>query len=85
MVPAAAAVTDPAWRIWLIGDSQTFGFGLSDADTWPNRLQEILLERGYRDTKVLNLGVPGIMSTSISPASDISHRSLRPATWCWRG
>lgn len=45
----------PGARIFTIGDSQTFGFGLSDEDSWPNRLQCLL-----KDATVYNLGVPGI-------------------------
>ncbi|MBT5049755.1 MAG: hypothetical protein HOM58_14740 [Rhodospirillaceae bacterium] len=45
----------PSKRIFTIGDSQTFGFGLSDDDSWPNQLQCLL-----NDAEVYNLGVPGI-------------------------
>lgn len=57
IVPAAPA-TAPH-RLWVLGDSQTFGHGVSDEQAWPNRLQERLNQRGVA-IKVLNLGVPGI-------------------------
>lgn len=57
VVPAAP--TDAEHRLWLFGDSQTFGHGLSDEETWANRLQE-QLNRDGRRIKVINLGVPAI-------------------------
>lgn len=45
-------------RVFVIGDSQTFGQGLSDADTWPNLLQCRLNEQGA-SYEVHNLSVPG--------------------------
>lgn len=44
-------------RIVAIGDSTTFGWGVSDAETWPARLQVELTRRGHR-VEVLNAGVP---------------------------
>ncbi len=60
ITPATARVARPARRIHLVGDSQTFGHGLADDETWANRLQEVLLKRGHRGVKVENYGVPGI-------------------------
>lgn len=45
-------------RLIVIGDSETFGWGLDDAESWPNRLQCRLVEAGL-DVAVHNLGVPG--------------------------
>ena len=56
-VPSAPMTAEH--RLWLLGDSQTFGHGLSDDETWANRLQQELLARGL-SLKVINLGVPAI-------------------------
>ncbi len=45
-------------RIYIVGDSQTYGWGLSDGDTWPNQLQCLLNKSGEK-FEVWNLGVPG--------------------------
>lgn len=47
-------------NIVLVGDSQTFGFGLSDEETWANQLQCQLNKVGRKNTHVINLGVFGI-------------------------
>ncbi|MBX9635531.1 MAG: hypothetical protein K2X44_11175 [Magnetospirillum sp.] len=57
IVPAAPA--DAPTRMLVLGDSQTFGHGLSDEESWPNRLQETLNARNAA-VKVENLGVPAI-------------------------
>jgi len=57
IVPAAPA--EAPKRLWLFGDSQTFGHGLADEETWANRLQEEFNDQG-RAIKVINLGVPAI-------------------------
>ncbi|MBC7952377.1 MAG: hypothetical protein H7Z12_11245 [Rhodospirillaceae bacterium] len=57
VVPAAPA--DAPVHVKVLGDSQTFGHGLSDDESWPNRLQEALSARGI-NAKVENLGVPAI-------------------------
>lgn len=45
-------------RVLALGDSQTFGNGLSEDDTWPLRLQAVLARDGAR-WEVLNAGLPG--------------------------
>ena len=47
-------------RLLLLGDSQTFGFGVLDHETYAVRLQELLagMYRGA-DVQVVNAGVPG--------------------------
>jgi hypothetical protein len=60
VTPASAAVPTPRRQVHLFGDSQTFGQGLSDVETWPNLVQQQLLAGGIADTVVRNLGVPGI-------------------------
>lgn len=51
--------TESENRVFIIGDSQTFGFGLTDEEAWPNRLQ-CLLRQTRPAIKIHNLGVPGI-------------------------
>ncbi|MBM09453.1 MAG: hypothetical protein CMF69_07740 [Magnetovibrio sp.] len=46
-------------RIILIGDSQTFGWGLSDKGTWANQLQCALEQTNPGKFEVINLGFPG--------------------------
>ena len=46
-------------RLFILGDSQTFGHGLDDDETWPARLQS-LLDARRPGTRVENWGVPGI-------------------------
>lgn len=60
ITPAAAGIERPERRIHLLGDSQTFGHGLADGETWANRLQELLIRRGHGRVKVENYGVPAI-------------------------
>ena len=45
-------------RVFIIGDSQTYGWGLSDDQSWPNQLQCLANKTGDR-FEVHNLGVPG--------------------------
>lgn len=49
----------PQQRLFVLGDSQTFGHGLNDDETWPARLQGTL-DSGRPGTRVENWGVPGI-------------------------
>ncbi|CUW40164.1 conserved exported protein of unknown function(containing Esterase, SGNH hydrolase-type domain,97-374) [Magnetospirillum sp. XM-1] len=57
IVPAAPKTAER--RLLVMGDSQAFGHGLSDEDSWPNRLQEELNRRGI-DVAVNNLAIPAI-------------------------
>ncbi len=57
IVPAAPA--EAPQRLLVIGDSQSFGHGLSDEDSWPNRLQQDANRRGVA-VRVVNMAVPGI-------------------------
>jgi len=58
-VPCAAHVGAPENRIFLIGDSQTFGWGLADDETWANRFQCDLNGRLPGRFRVHNLAYPG--------------------------
>jgi len=55
----AARGEPPRRRLFVLGDSQTFGHGLNDDETWPARLQA-LLDAQTPGTRVENWGVPGI-------------------------
>lgn len=44
------------FRIACLGDSQTFGDGVGDDETWPHHLQQVL-DPGRRCVEVLNFGV----------------------------
>ena len=59
---AIPCLIDPATRgsrIFLLGDSQTFGWGLSDAEAWANQLQ-CRIEKSQPGTiAVVNMGFPG--------------------------
>ncbi len=57
IVPAAPA--EAPRRLLVIGDSQTFGHGLSNEESWPNWLQNDLNRRNA-GVRVVNMGVPGI-------------------------
>jgi lysophospholipase L1-like esterase len=47
-----------AYRVAVIGDSFTYGWGVELEDTWLKRLEFLLREKGL-DAEVLNLGKPG--------------------------
>jgi lysophospholipase L1-like esterase len=49
------------FRIVTLGDSSTMGYGVSEREAWPRRLEAILREGG-REAEVLNLGVVGFTS-----------------------
>ena len=46
-------------RVFLVGDSQTFGQGLSDGETWASILQCQLRDAKFSG-QIYNLGVPGV-------------------------
>ena len=46
-------------RVFVTGDSITFGIGVDDEDAYPSQLQRRLTESGAADIEVWNAGVPG--------------------------
>jgi len=59
-IPCSTNIEQYKPNIYLIGDSQTFGWGLSDEETWANRLQCEIAKNEKNQFKVINLRVPGI-------------------------
>lgn len=57
VVPSAPA--EAPRRLFVIGDSQTFGHGLSDEEAWPNVLQRALTD-AEAGVKVENHGIPAV-------------------------
>jgi len=51
-----------AATVLCLGDSVTFGFRVSDDETWPARLGAALAARGWPNARCLNLAVPGYSS-----------------------
>lgn len=49
-------------RILIIGDSMTFGWGVSDKETYPYLLEEKLKTNGYSNVEVINGGYAGSLS-----------------------
>ena len=49
-------------RIMTMGCSTTFGWGVSDAESYPSRLESYIHEEGYTKTAVINAGQPGYTS-----------------------
>ena len=60
LVPCLSKEDPTGNRIFLIGDSQTFGVGLSDKETWANLLQCRLNASSETSWMVYNMGIPGI-------------------------
>lgn len=58
--PPVRARNQSTFRVVCLGDSFTWGYGVNDSETYPQRL-ESLLARKYPDVdiQVLNAGVPG--------------------------
>lgn len=60
--------------IVAFGDSLTAGFGLPESESYPSRLQRLILERGYK-YRVVNSGVSG----------DTSAGGVRRIDWALKG
>jgi len=58
-VPCAMGSPQASQKLYLLGDSQTFGWGLSDTETWANRLQCALNKKMQNAYQVRNYGFPG--------------------------
>ncbi|MGC8884658.1 MAG: arylesterase [Bryobacteraceae bacterium] len=56
--PVAAPATDTRPVIAAFGDSLTAGYGVEPGESYPDHLQRLLDERGYR-YRVVNLGISG--------------------------
>lgn len=48
-----------AFRIFILGDSYAFGFGVKEIETFGARLQKCLLRTTKKNVEVINGGVPG--------------------------
>lgn len=57
--PAIAAGDPPAYRLVVLGDSLSAGFGLSDDEALPAALGRALTARGLGQVVVINAGVSG--------------------------
>jgi lysophospholipase L1-like esterase len=64
-------------RVFIIGDSQTYGWGLSDDQSWPNQLQCLANKTGDR-FEVHNLGVPGTNLDQYYYRTRLIYDQLRP-------
>ena len=64
-IPCAEAIKASSYQIYLLGDSQTFGWGLSDEETWANRLQCALAKRVSNRYRVRNFSFPGAQMDQI--------------------
>jgi len=56
--PVIPAPRTAARRVLVVGDSQSFGHGVRDAESWPRRLEGILAQQGF-SVEVLNASCPG--------------------------
>jgi hypothetical protein len=53
--------TRAACTIALVGDSVTFSYGVSDAETWAN-----LVARELPNTRIINMGIPGYNAWNVA-------------------
>ena len=58
--PELRGRSETRFRVLCVGDSFTFGYGVSDNDSYPRQLERLLREGGSeRDPEVVNSGVQG--------------------------
>ena len=62
--------------IYVIGDSQTLGWGLSDQETWVNQFQCLMVEKNIA-YNVINMGVPGTNIDQYIVRTKMIHGNLR--------
>jgi lysophospholipase L1-like esterase len=66
-----------AFKILALGDSFTYGWGVSLEDAWPKQLEANLRESGL-DAAVINLGKPGIDVTSYAELAERAAPVIKP-------
>lgn len=67
---------DVSGSVWCLGDSQTAGMGLHEADVWPSQLQSKF------GVKTVNLGIAGASNDTIARTLVAALRSARPLAVC---
>ena len=67
----------PDLRIICLGDSVTFGWGVSEEQSYPRILEEILTKDGY-DVEVINAGVPAMKPVHIVNWAQKNLKSFQP-------
>ncbi len=84
--PFTPAPTPGRHRIVSLGDSSTFGWGVTADEAYPARLREVLAERlGWSDDRleVINLGVPGYSSFQGRVLLERVGLALQPEAVSW--
>ncbi len=71
-----------ALRIIALGDSVTFGWGVSEEEAWPSRLQHHLEAAGV-DAEVLNAGVPASRIQGMASWCAKKAPALKPDVIVW--
>lgn len=69
------------YRVAFIGDSWTFGMGVSEADSFPRRVEELARQLGAgqgRRVQAVNLGLPGYNTANEIAALDFFWERVRP-------
>jgi hypothetical protein len=88
-IPCGNNINQNKLKIYLIGDSQTFGWGISDEETWANQLQCELIKNEKNQFKVINLGVPSIQIDQyvergfrqVAPSINFGDTVIISVTW----
>ena len=69
--------TKPDLRIMCLGDSVTFGWGVSEEQSYPRILEDILTRDGL-DVEVINAGVPAMKPVHIVKWAQRNLKSFQP-------